>query len=145
MGNPYFEPYTMPDGTTRRAIVERVPECLYTEASEGGGYLRRGWIDDRWGEQWFICAPDNIPASCRLLSEASALALCRVACEDWLEDVAIVNVLKIKPFDPSKPLGYEADAEWWPATRIRSGFHKERDVALVTLAHAVADANGVPY
>lgn len=60
MTNPYLSPTTMPDGTTRRPIVERVPECRTDRIGE----------DD--GSKW-VFEKDN----------SVYLALCRHAVETW--------------------------------------------------------------
>lgn len=70
MSNPYFAPYTAPDGTTRRPIVERVPQLNQLD-------------------------PDDGP-----YSREAELALCRCAVEDWIGgEVACLKHIHVKPLD----------------------------------------------
>lgn len=117
--NPYVLPFTMPDGSVRRPIVERVPE------------LNR--LD-----------PDDGP-----YSREAELALCQRAVQDWIVSTNAVLHLRIYPDSVSvrwisedKPKYERSEAEI--ALPDGQRFWHTCFDDLPTAAHAVADALGVP-
>lgn len=139
--NPYLEPFTMPDGTTRRAIVERVPECRPRRANVLGrvdlgtsAELVVMWTGDRCG--WLT--PGNRTDAAVSVDDTSALALCRVACEDWLMKCGHVISLA------AEGGGYR-NVNVPGILDVSCGSMEGIHAALVHAAHAVADAKGIPH
>lgn len=76
--NPFAQPYTAPDGTTRRPLAERVPECVPTHdgrrlGQNGTGTLNLWFsINETWQVGIVECA-----------SEQAIAALWRVSVSEW--------------------------------------------------------------
>lgn len=132
--SPYLSPFTMPDGSVRRPIVERVPECapkgISVETMEDGAFVT-SFIDGEY-----------------MPHERVALALCRVACEDWIRSTpcdGYLMLMSIKYAGPRQKVFYSGEVM---EERDEDGceFYGETiHHALNTAAHAVADALGVPH
>lgn len=126
------EPFEMPDGSKRRALWERVPECRPDD--NGEPVVLDGVEPLRllgWGRE--IIATDG-----------AAAALIRVAIEDWVGD-------HLPDGDMAK--GVAPEGGYWVGEYIEQGYDiacrthgrgPTRLHALVHAAHAVADALGIP-
>ena len=131
---PFAQPYCAPDGTTRRSLVIRVPECDIGDL----------------GDECISLADKHSPHRDRI-----AQALWRVAVEDWLMR---------QPVPPANPKGYRlmnaerAETRWLLVGLVLDhvpGFYVHDDTedvyheggsiaeVLNAAAHAVADQMGV--
>lgn len=133
MNIPFTHPYTAPDGTTRRPLCERVPECvpviegLLVNLDGIAMYAPFGYVET-------IGKPDSRQVA--RLSEAASFALWRVAVEDWL----LVNTPDCLLTLVS---GSDGFAACWPPNDPNA-MPTMLD-ALNAAAHAVADAIGTPH
>lgn len=140
--NPYFTPFTAPDGSTRRPIVERVPECrrlpsgadLCLPVDYENPKSKRPWIWIRSrGDLCDSVEPKN----------GVALALCRVACEDWLRSEFPCYFPKD---ENDRETGHFLELDHQYDENDRRLFNGPTiHHALVSAAHAVADAKGIPH
>lgn len=149
--NPYFAPFVMPDGSLRRPIVERVPECRPKRAPfwilrEVTADCAWCWDDKRGLER------DPVPLQMVACHTEDAIALCRAACEDWL--LSHCGTLLIDHGTYPKP-SYTAEMqsvrlgtrfESHEMIRASGQFDDPSDVhgALLLVAHAIADKEGRP-
>lgn len=149
--NPYLSPTTMPDGSTRRPIVERVEEI---RKAAGISHPSPDVMIGEY-ETDLIFWHDRDDAVGHLPRPVVALALCRVAVEDWLIEIGskkttIGERLFLGRF--TRILGgggYKAAMNIAPCTEFSDGHTTQEaestsiHAALNAAAHAVADALGV--
>jgi len=128
MSIPFTQPYTAPDGTKRRPLAERVPECVPKHCGIG-------WVGGRPDQACLMGERDESGAYYPSAIPASVLsALWRVAVEDWLLGQSKCRWINI-----------EQHASYVVIWRDGRQFAKETMAdALNAAAHAVADALGVP-
>lgn len=137
-------PYTMPDGSTRRALWERVPETR-----PKAGHHRLIIINDghRWGPLYAWAREGQTGLPDRPFSESGcAAALIRVAVFDWVNKDRAVHTppgLPARVFVHWHGLGDEAVALFDGEPYARFGGETPLH-ALVVAAHTLADALGVP-
>lgn len=148
--NPYLSPYTMPDGTTRRALVERVPECR----PQDDGTLPLTFVERcvlaerRLGSTVAEIAKKNGCTKERarsLLRKAEAKSvphpsILREAVEAW------VFSLNGSVFYMSRDHGPFVSVDAYKDNGLLGPFETYADTihdALVADAHALADAKGI--
>lgn len=134
MTNPFFTDTTLPDGTTRGPIVERVEECrpVWPELKS-----RLVWNDRREYFEW-ECPPTQHPDEWMGVCEKhEARALSRVAVEDWVEEHGIFSMARLG----SK---FQAIVSLCNFMDFLAVVGPTRDDALNLLAHHLADALGLP-
>lgn len=122
--NPFTEPFTAPDGTTRRPLSERVPECVpkVSVPTYAGIYI----------------IPEDPEGGVRAGNEA----IWRCSLEDWLLreqcPVEYQTMASDRHCISASQIECEDD---WPDVSVEAETMNE---ALNAAAHAVADARGVP-
>jgi len=143
--NPYFQSYVMPDGSTRRPIVERVPECRPpglrfndVPATVNNGEFVHDDVEE-------CCSVDGEDLGPGRVSEQIALALCRCACEDWIESQNMHPITSSGCTHNPESIAavvVPENGQLVPLKNLtRRG--KTKDDAIAALAHAVADAKGI--
>lgn len=132
----YFSEWTAPDGTKRRALVERCPECRSDLFREGfgkwgmqthgekspptGAYTYIGALDERWSR--------------------FAANECRCKTEDWL--MKIVGEITLADHSPAGVARVTLGDSRLTCSRLWAG--ESIHHALIAAAHAVLDSQGVP-
>lgn len=140
-------PFAMPDGSTRRALWERVRETRTDglEFQDPPGEIAMWTIDtnlvadDEDHEAW---KGDAEPLEVALiLPTPVAAAVIRVATEDWI--IAAGHGLEL--CDRADEADWPAVVVDWDGINTRSSVYEQPDLlsAIVLAAHAVADALGV--
>ena len=120
---PFSQPYTAPDGSTRRPLWER---CRDTRPYCVSGYENVALAMDALSEE----------------SDAAALALSRVAVEDWLREDSSITLFPQDKNDPKTGHFLELDGHL-PEEDRRAFTGPSMAHALNAAAHAVLDAKGV--
>jgi hypothetical protein len=139
---PFIEPYTAPDGTTRRPLAERVPECVPKSYGPPGFTLFKQV--DVWTNWIFAWKrdEDGLIEECNEVDDTSAAALWRVAVEDWIQamkwrgnpapSIRSKEAFKFQVWNTLDP-------------RELAFIHLDKTSALNAAAHAAADAMGIPF
>lgn len=128
--------YTMPDGSRRRGLWVRVPDCQ--------SHMVRFMRSDRSRWECWADAPGvlGMVQSWHLCQTEVAEALIRVAIEDWLADNLLgAMVLDSQAAKGGYSVAYLDRHEWEMSTRGRGPSMLQ---ALVAAAHEQADALGIP-
>lgn len=118
---PFTLPYTSPDGTTRRPLADRVPECVPRYAVGPPSHTSWG-IELPCEDEGAVGGPVDVAA-----------ALWRVAVEDWL-----LNHSDMRMSTMTVSINQEGGGAW-----TYRGDGPDLLHALNAAAHAVADALGV--
>lgn len=154
--NPYLSPTVMPDGSARRPIVERVPECRPKDDGTLPLTFVEGCVlkERRSGATVAEIAKKNGCTKDRvrnLLRKAEAkavphISILRVACEDWLRSTACdgyLMLMSITYAGPRQKVFYSGEVMEGRDEDDCEFYGETINHALNAAAHAVADALGV--
>lgn len=131
----YNGPFTMKDGTRRRALWEREPKTRPERIVWVGLEPRTGGLHDTFFWTGYDYSESNSMNYCR---DDAAAALCRVAVEDWL--FSIGSALWYEKIG-AQQFHVDASVTHDDEGTSAAGIHR----ALIEEAHRTADRDGVPF
>lgn len=131
---PFFAPFTAPDGSTRRPIVERVPECR----PQSVGYMK----DGRWTTEngaTITIVPHPMMSHLFTCHVSIASDLCCMACIRWVAQFQYVGKVK----DGINGARWFCWSRYLDVKKAKNYPSYSDAHALNALAHAVADELGI--